>query len=70
MFAAHKWFEETEDEDSLKDDLQSEVESEYEYREEEDNEVVEEKAMSRPRKSRRIRLRVLKLIQKKICKIA
>jgi hypothetical protein len=59
-------YEETEDEDSLKDDLQSEVESEYEHTEEDDDEMVEEKAMSRPRKFRSVRLRVLKLIQKKI----
>jgi hypothetical protein len=66
----HVTYEDTEDDDSLKDDLQSALESEYEHIDEADEGIIDDKSSSRSRKTRRVRLRVLKLIQKKLSKIS
>jgi hypothetical protein len=64
----HVTYEDVDDHESLKDDLQSELESEYENIVEADEDMIKEKESSRPSRTRRVRLRVLKL--KKICKTA
>ena len=66
----HVTYEDTEEDESLKDDLQSEIESELEDIYEADQDMEEAVPSFKPRKSRRVRLRVLKLVQRKLCKIS